>query len=266
MPTVTTVRRVCGLPDRGDHRMSYILEALKKSEQERQLGAVPRPELALPAQGRPSRSWWPWLLAAVLLLNAGILVWLMLRPAPSPSLAQADGTGTPAASLSAGASATGSGAPAAAVATGAGAKPPAAAAIGTESADTRAAAVAQPVTQPQSPPQPEPASPPQPVRGSVQWMSQPETGAEPAAPDPVQPDATGVPHWEELSAAERSGLTRPRLDVHVYAEAPAQRFVLIDLRRYREGEQLAGGGRLDAITPEGVIIEARGIRYRIGRP
>lgn len=264
MPTVTTVRRVCGLPDRGDHRMSYILEALKKSEQERQLGAVPRPELALPAQGRPSRSWWPWLLAAVLLLNAGILVWLMLRPAPSPLLAQADGAGTPAASLSA--SAAGSGAPAPAVATGAGVKPPAAATTGAETADTRAAAVAQPAPQPQSPPQPEPVSRAQPVRGSVQWMSQPETGADPAASDPVQPDAAGVPHWEELSAAEKSGLTRPRLDVHVYAEAPAQRFVLIDLRRYREGERLASGGRLEAITPEGVIIGARGIRYRIGRP
>lgn len=216
--------------------MSYILEALKKSEQERQLGAVPRPELALPAQGRPSRSWWPWLLAAALLLNAGILVWLMLRPAPSPSLAQADGIAAPMANRST-----------------------AAAATGTQTADTRAAAAVQPAPQPQSPPQPEPVSPPQPVRGSVQWMSQPET-------DPVQPAAADVPHWEELSAAERSGLTRPRLDVHVYAEAPAQRFVLIDLRRYREGEQLAGGGRLEAITPEGVIIEARGLRYRIGRP
>lgn len=238
--------------------MSYILEALKKSEQERQLGAVPRPELALPAQGRPSRSWWPWLLAAVLLLNAGILVWLMLRPAPSPSLAQADGIAAPTANRSTAASVAGSGAPAAAVATGAGVQPSAVAATGTQTADTRAAAAVQPAPQPQSPPQPDPASPPQPARGSVQWMSQPETGADPAAAD--------VPHWEELSAAERSGLARPRLDVHVYAEAPAQRFVLIDLRRYREGEQLAGGERLEAITPEGVIIEARGIRYRIGRP
>ncbi|WP_125181604.1 general secretion pathway protein GspB [Thiohalobacter thiocyanaticus] len=245
--------------------MSYILEALKKSEQERQLGAVPRPELALPAQGRPSRSWWPWLLAAVLLLNAGILVWLMLRPAPSPLLTQ-DGAGASAASLSAGTSAADSGAPATTAATGTGTEPPAVAATGTESADTQAAPVTQPAPQPPSAPQSESSSRPQPVRGSVQWMRSPETGADTTASEPAAPAAADVPHWEELRAAEKSGLTRPRLDVHVYAEAPAQRFVLIDLRRYREGERLDSGGRLEAITPEGVIIEARGTRYRIGRP
>ena len=234
--------------------MSYILEALKKSEQERQLGAVPRPEAAVAATRVASRSRWPWLLSAVLLLNAGILLLLVLRPA-APPVASAP---VPAAGSLAGAGQDAEQMP-----------PP---------ADPPEKSVAQPpqspvAAQPQPRPEPTPEPVPEPVSepapaavatapapGSVQWMQRPE-GAE--SPAPAAPRA---PHWDELGASEKNGLNRPRLDVHVYAEASAQRFVLIDLKRYREGERLDNGGRLVAITPEGVIIEARGIRYRIGRP
>lgn len=229
--------------------MSYILEALKKSERERQLGAVPRPEAAVAATRADSRSRWPWLLSAVLLLNAGILLWLVLRPA-APPVASAT-SAAPVAATPAGVEQN-------AAPTPAPAEPP------------EEEAVAQrPQPEPRPEPAPKSASEPEPApaavatapaRGSVQWMQQPE-GAEPAAPA-----ASRAPHWDELGASEKNGLNRPDLDVHVYAETPAQRFVLIGLKRYREGERLDSGGRLAAITPEGVIIEARGIRYRVDRP
>lgn len=57
--------------------MSYILDALRKSEQERQRGTPPG--LATthvpPRAGKGGRAVWPWLLAAALLTNAGVLVW-----------------------------------------------------------------------------------------------------------------------------------------------------------------------------------------------
>ncbi len=57
--------------------MSYILDALRKSEQERQRGTPPglattHAPLRTPKGGRPT---WPWLLAVGLLANAGILAW-----------------------------------------------------------------------------------------------------------------------------------------------------------------------------------------------
>ena len=58
--------------------MSYILEALKKSDQERQIGHVPDiAQMQAVPKSTPPR--WPrWLLLA-LLLNAGILVVLAWR-------------------------------------------------------------------------------------------------------------------------------------------------------------------------------------------
>jgi general secretion pathway protein B len=67
--------------------MSYILDALKKSEQERQRGAVPGLHtVQASATGGPGhRSRWPLVLALALLLNAGLLVW-WLTPWQSTNL------------------------------------------------------------------------------------------------------------------------------------------------------------------------------------
>jgi general secretion pathway protein B len=61
--------------------MSYILDALKKSDQERQRGTVPNVhsvQVPLTSELR-RRSWWLYAVASALLLNAGLLVW-WLRP------------------------------------------------------------------------------------------------------------------------------------------------------------------------------------------
>ena len=71
--------------------MSYILDALKKVDQEREFGAVPG--LATPhevdhARRRPSR--WPWVLAALLSVNVVLVALLLLkRDAETPGAAQA---------------------------------------------------------------------------------------------------------------------------------------------------------------------------------
>lgn len=75
--------------------MSYILEALKKSEQERHRGRTPDLQAlhTAPAQTDRPRRWWPYALMLALLLNAGLLLtwypWEATRPepaaAPAPS-------------------------------------------------------------------------------------------------------------------------------------------------------------------------------------
>jgi len=69
--------------------VSYILDALKKSEEERRRGTVPD-LLAVQysqVQGQGKRHWWPYLLLVALVVNAGVLLW-WLTPwqAPRPGV------------------------------------------------------------------------------------------------------------------------------------------------------------------------------------
>lgn len=69
--------------------MSYILEALKKSEQARRQNAAARQYSLLPVMGEEmaARRRWPYALAAALVVNAAVF-YFWLRPAlPDPALA-----------------------------------------------------------------------------------------------------------------------------------------------------------------------------------
>ena len=57
--------------------MSYILEALKKSEQQREIGRVPGITSVHEKTAKSVSGKWYWLIAAILLLNAGLLVLLL---------------------------------------------------------------------------------------------------------------------------------------------------------------------------------------------
>jgi general secretion pathway protein B len=61
--------------------MSYILDALKKSEEERQRGEIPGLQTVQtnPVSKPHRRSYWPYVLMTALLLNAGFVLW-WLRP------------------------------------------------------------------------------------------------------------------------------------------------------------------------------------------
>lgn len=70
--------------------MSFILDALKKAESERnrQLGPVlMNARVAAPRRPLPA---WGWVLAVVLVANLGVLAWLLLRtPSPAPEVIDA---------------------------------------------------------------------------------------------------------------------------------------------------------------------------------
>jgi general secretion pathway protein B len=87
----------------------------------------------------------------------------------------------------------------------------------------------------------------------------------PPAPQSVQATPSGVPSWDDLSLEFRSGFTLPRIDVHVYAENPARRFILVDLEKYREGDTLASGAVVEKILPEGVQLYYQGTKFIVER-
>src|SRR3546814_12272962 len=48
------------------------------------------------------------------------------------------------------------------------------------------------------------------------------------------------------------------LDVHVYDPDPAKRWVMIDGKRYREGDTLASGPQIAQIIESGVVFDYQG--------
>ncbi|SRR6266540_1957386 len=57
--------------------MSYILDALKKAERDRSATTIPTLETVHQPPAGPARRLWPWVAAVVILVNAGVLIWLM---------------------------------------------------------------------------------------------------------------------------------------------------------------------------------------------
>jgi general secretion pathway protein B len=74
--------------------------------------------------------------------------------------------------------------------------------------------------------------------------------------------AGSVPSRDQV-LAQGAQLPELRLDLHVYAADPAQRFVFINMRKLREGEMLPEGVRVERITPTGTQLSYRGTRFSL---
>lgn len=75
----------------------------------------------------------------------------------------------------------------------------------------------------------------------------------------------GLPSLQQLVASGQMSVEPLHLDIHVYAEAQAGRFVFINMKKYREGEFLTEGPRIEEITRTGVILGYRGDRFTLDR-
>lgn len=88
---------------------------------------------------------------------------------------------------------------------------------------------------------------------------------QPAAPEPAGTGVSEIPEWHELSLEFKSGYNPPRLDVHVYDDEPTRRFILINLQRYVEGDTLGDGAKLEKIMPGSIQLYYEGTRFRVDR-
>jgi general secretion pathway protein B len=228
--------------------MSLILEALRKSEAERQAASLPgliRSDAAAQAPRQRRPSWLGWLPLVLLLLLAGLGMgwwgprWLAQeRSAREAPAAEADGD-----------------AGSAAVAP---ARPP----------NERAQALAQQVLA-----QPEPATPgplpapreraaadakpaPPPAQTTVSGPAHPAAAspATPLAAEPV-PDAVSL---ALMPSAQRQQLPALKLSVHVFNPDPARRFAIVDGRRVQEGDALGTAIRVQQIRRDGLLLQVEG--------
>lgn len=110
----------------------------------------------------------------------------------------------------------------------------------------------------------EPAAEAPKIRAPLKSTVHEEPAAEPEvaqAPAEVEVEAVieeeeRIPHIWQLSEAVQKRLKNLKINIHVYNEVPEQRFVIIDMHRYREGDALAREGlKLERITRDGVVID-----------
>ena len=89
----------------------------------------------------------------------------------------------------------------------------------------------------------------------------PEEAVEPA---PVTDAYSDVPPLWQLPHEIRSLVPEVLLSVHVYAPEDSSRFVIINRKRYRQGDTVEGRIQLEAIIPTGVVLDFDGHRFKVG--
>jgi general secretion pathway protein B len=96
----------------------------------------------------------------------------------------------------------------------------------------------------------------------------PATDAGPAAPfgnHVSRNTSSGVPLYQDATLVPGAHIPELRLDLHVFAAKPQERFVMINMHKLHEGDSLPEGVHVDSITPEGAVLSKDGTRFLLTR-
>ena len=241
--------------------MSFILDALKKSESDRQRQSGPALFEVRVAPPRTRLPLWAIAVALLLVVNLGVVMWMLLR--------HQERAATPLASTSA------------APLTGPAAAPAAAQSQAVAASTAAPAAAATPVpvvatSAPASAGSAPPASSGAPAAPAAAPPAAESANAEDYAPAEERPPSalashvrrgteSGVPLYQDLTTTSGTQLPQLRLDLHVFAARPQDRFVMINMHKLREGDTLPEGVHVESITPEGAVLSFNGSKFLLPR-
>lgn len=231
--------------------MSYILDALKKSERERELVRMLRTAGTSYYFWMPTRRRvWPAIIGLALLTGITLTVLRFWPSADSSHAASAADSSISAQTTSSEISKTPAIVPESRQTT-----------IGAEhsKATTDDLAAQLQFTSPQ---EPAAVAKPHATAVAVAKTTTPAGGV--AISKPVDP-AT-VPFLREMPNEFRRKLPELVLNVHLYSANEAENLVYINNQQLRRGEQLAGGIRVEEIVPEGVVLSYAGTLFKLPRP
>jgi general secretion pathway protein B len=216
--------------------MSFILDALKKSEMERQRQSVPGLMDTRLVQRRHRLPVWAVALGVLLAVNLLGLVFVLSRKSSNDT----------------------------------GPRPVAAARVAATPAPQQHFSPLDPAPQyaPEIPVAPAEQSPSEDAATATRAVA-----AHPVRkPDPTLTDEEAsadnqevLPSINEISLAGAQSLPELHLDVHVYATRPAERFVYINMRKYHEGGKLQEGPSVERIRRDGVVLNYQGLRFILPR-
>lgn len=257
--------------------MSFILDALKKSENERQRQIGPSLADVKITRRNAERPWWAVAVAALLVINLGVLLVVLMRdddakPAtPAPQVAPAPQPqnyddrrppppedrryqSRPAPSQNY--------------------QPPTGNDLSVRSLADEAGRYEQPYPSeptnpnlngaaavPEGPPLVRQIEPPavRPLPSGAVFEARSAANAPGQATYNEQ-----LPSINDL-AASGTNLPELHLDIHVHSKNPSERFVFVNMRKYLEGETLKEGPAVERITDEGVVLNQRGLRFLLPR-
>lgn len=255
--------------------MSYILDALRQAEKDRQLGKTPSPADLTPDNAPPPAPTRPgtriWLLA---LFAAIALAWIywprswLEQPAPAEAEAVADFITQPTAAPSASASAEatlpatpdqGTQQDTATLALQldtdlqqdllAELRQFADAAIGRGTDLTHLSDLTDPAAQQAVP------APPPPSHAKPKPAAAEPTPSPPASQPPVE---TPAPLLRDMPAGFRNRFPPVNVQVHVFDALAQNRWIMVENQRYAEGDVLSVGPRIDQIARDGLVLMYRG--------
>ncbi len=231
--------------------MSFILDALKKSELERQRQSMPGLVDAPASLRRGRLPLWAVLLGCLLAVNIVVLSVVLMRNGGPSIAASAAGHETSRHEISQ---------------------------HETSQPETSPAAIKPPtVDEHFSPLESAPVYAPEIPVAPAETSTAPRTVAQRAAPhifrrpDPVLTEEEAaendevLPTINEINLTGAQALPELHLDVHVYATKPADRFVYINMRKYHEGNTLQEGPVVERIRRDGVVLNYQGLRFILPR-
>ncbi len=249
--------------------MSFILDALKKSENERQRQVGPSLADVQVSQRRTDKPWWAVAVAALLVLNLGVLLFVLMRDGdakPSTTQPAREDSGTNSTATTDAQGGTQMPLPASASRMPRGNPPVNASMDPSVHSLADEAGTAEPAIGPGLDPHLSaagnvPEGPP-----LVRPIEAPAV-----APATVAPSARSQAAQEEVLptsidvAAGGTALPEMHLDIHVYAAKPAERFIFVNMQKYTEGQALKEGPTLERITADGAVLNHRGLRFLLPR-
>ncbi len=214
--------------------MSFILDALKKSENDRQEQAEAEFATVPSSPDAPAAPRWLWILGGLLSINIIVVLGLMLRPDAQPDTSPPVTASSPT---------------------------PNTTAVAADSFSDQVAAARRN--------QPEHASSqttPIPVTAGTEPPPAARTTTPLVSVANLPVSAAGIlPSLTELRANGTLQLPDLHVDIHVYSDVQAERFVFINMNKYRENSSLDEGPVLKQITSDGVILEYRGTAFMLPR-
>jgi general secretion pathway protein B len=221
--------------------MSYILDALRKSDQQRRRGAAPTLLTLQPsAVVRKRPAYLKYGLLAVVLIGAGVVIgWL--RPWQTEQVPSRNSESVAAKPIEL--------------------KPIESTAR--QPAPAQSAIPAQPTPELPAPAKPQTDGPPPEANAPVpgRAAAPPERRVNIAAADAAGETVIAM---EQLPLPIRQELPKMIVTVHAYSATPAKRLIGIGSRILREGDYVVPGMQLEEITPDGMILSYRGYRFRRG--
>ena len=210
--------------------MSFILDALRKSENERQRNQTPGMANMLAQGKRKGSGIWIPLVALLVGVNLSLIVvmWL-LSDEEQPTAIAAPATGNQASAIS---SVPGPGA----------------------SAPNRRLSEQLP-----------PASTDK-AASQQEYTATPALPTQTFSAAPYEESLDdNIPTLAELMLANAISIPTLHLDIHVYSETPTERFVFINMSRYNEGATLSEGPKVVRISKGGVVLRHQGQDFMMVR-